>query len=108
MHGFMSFGIGSMALMLGTAFVGLSSVVPPLGLGPTAFAIGKGISTAVPLILAAWGFWHGVWAFVLARRGIPCYKESDFAAFLGLVISLVVAGLFVYFGILSPSVVPRS
>lgn len=108
MHGFMSFGIGSMALMLGTAFVGISSVVPHMGLGRTAFAVSKAIATFLPLLLAAWGFWHGVRAFVLARRGIPCYKESDFAAFLGLVLSVVVAGMFVYFGILSPSaVVPR-
>ena len=85
----------------------ISSVVPHMGLGHTAFAISKGVATFVPLLLSAWGAWHGVRAFILAKRGIPCYKESDFAAFLGLVISVVVAGMFLYFGILSPSVASR-
>lgn len=101
MHGFMAFGISSMALVFGTAGVGIVSVLAHLGLSPLAYKTCVAASYVVPLLLAASGMRHGVQAFVLAKRGIPCYKESEFAAFLGIVIGLAVAAIFVWFGLFS-------
>ncbi len=100
-HGFMAFGISSMALMLGTAGVGLISVMSQLGLSPLLYRACNVASYAVPIGLAALGIRHGVMAFVLAKRGIPCYKESEFAAFLGIMIGIAVAGIFIWFGLTS-------
>lgn len=101
MHGFISFGVSATALMLGTALVGIVSVALRPGLPPwlsRAIAI---VSYAVPLLFAAVGLEEGIKAFRLAKRGIPCHKESEFAAFLGIVIALLVAGLFLWFGLVS-------
>lgn len=107
MHGFMSFGVSSMALVFGTAGVGIVSVMGHLGLPPSLSKGAVALSYLVPIALALVGIRHGVQAFLLSFRGIPCHKESEFAAFLGLVIGLAVAGIFVWFGLFASPGPPR-
>ena len=95
----MAFGIGSTSLLVGTAAVGIVSILPNLGFGGGFYRTLLWVSYLLPLLLAAEGVRHGVTAFVLAKRGIPCHKESEFAAFLGIVISLLVAGIFLWYGV---------
>lgn len=100
-HGFMAFGISSTALIVGTAAIGIVSIMASLGLPGSLYRVAVVAAHAAPLLLGAWGIYHGITAFVLAKRGIPCHKESEFAAFLGIVIGLAVIGMFLWFGVLS-------